>query len=383
MTKIKRTIALLLALAALALCACGGSNTPEPDEQHRLRLWYVKSMPLADMLEELAEKFNALGSGYAVELRGFESEERLAAAFDGGHPDLLLCGHERAFSLYDQEKLTDISAALGTNAPEFLSGVDAYSRSVGKCYFPLGAQTQLLYVNGEAYDTSSTGAGVGDAAFETIEALCSMATAYGRETGKPFMTADSFADIFFNCMLQYGSVFSADSETDMQDENYKKLYNLLADAAYNHGLRALDGNAARLTEQGETVCALVHSSQLGGTLPENMRVYPFPRVKDGDELCSAELWGVAVMTRAQEKLEGAAKFIEWLCEPGQYTENALGSGCIPLITGARYTGTEPLQSALMDIYSNKRMYLASADSGYYKNRDAFDADFAAALELFY
>ena len=308
MTVIKKLTAALLCLCTLLLCACAGEEQ-EPDEQHQLKLWYVESAPMAENLVQLIEEFNASSSGYKVVPRAFESEQKLAAAFDSGHPDLLLCGHERAFALYEQDKLTDISSALGEDAPEFLSGVDIYSLSVGCSYFPLGAQTQLLYVNGAAFDASKTGAGVGSAAFGTIEALCSIATAYGRSTGEPFMTADSFADIFYNCMLQHGEEFTGIAEQDMQSEEYKSLYNLLADAAYNHGLRALDGNAARLAEEGSVICALVHSSKLGGELPEWMRVYAFPGVEGGEDMCSAELFGLAVTTRASEKLGGAAQFI--------------------------------------------------------------------------
>ena len=195
MTVIKKITAALLCLCTLLLCACAGEEQ-EPDEQHQLKLWYVESAPMAENLVQLIEEFNASSSGYKVVPRAFESEQKLAAAFDSGHPDLLLCGHERAFALYEQDKLTDISSALGEDAPEFLSGVDIYSLSVGRSYFPLGAQTQLLYVNGAAFDASKTGAGVGSAAFGTIEALCAIATAYGRSTGEPFMTADSFADMF-------------------------------------------------------------------------------------------------------------------------------------------------------------------------------------------
>lgn len=382
MTKQKKIAAVLLCICALLLCACGGEGK-EPDEQHQLKLWYVESTPMAENLIQLAEQFNSSGSGYRVVPRAFASEAEMADAFDSGHPDLLLCGHERAFALYSQDKLTDIALTLGADAPKFLDGVDIYSLSVGRSFFPLGAQTQLLYVNGTLFDESEPGEGVGDAAFGTVEALCSMATAYGRSTGEPFMTADSFADIFYNCMLQYGGIFSGDAEKDAQDENYKNLYNLLADAAYNHGLRAFSENEARLVEQGGVVCALVHSSKLGGELPEGMRVYPFPGVSDGESMCSAELFGLAVTTRAGEKLEGAAELIKWLCEPGRYTRSALGGGCIPLIAEARYTGDDELSSALMDIYSNKRLYLAAADSEYYKNRDGFDSSFAAALELFY
>lgn len=382
MTAIKKLMSALLCLCTLLLCACAG-EVSEPDEQHQLKLWYVESAPMAENLVQLAEEFNGTHSGYKVVPRAFDSEQKLAAAFDSGHPDLLLCGHERAFALYEQDKLTDLSAALGDGAPEFLSGVDIYSLSVGRSYFPLGAQTQLLYVNGAAFDASKTGAGVGSAAFGTIEALCSIATAYGRSTGEPFMTADSFADIFYNCMLQHGEEFTGDAELDMQSEEYKALYNLLADAAYNHGLRALDGNAARLVEQGGVICALVHSSKLGGELPEGMRVYAFPGVDGGEDMCSAELFGLAVTTRASEKLGGAAEFIKWLCAPARYTAAALDGGCIPLISGASYTGDSALAQALMDIYGGKRLYLASASSGYYKNRDEFDRSFAAALELFY
>ena len=127
----------------------------------------------------------------------------------------------------------------------------------------------------------------------------------------------------------------------------------------------------------------MHSSKLGGELPEGMRVYAFPGVDGGEDMCSAELFGLAVTTRASEKLGGAAAFIKWLCAPARYTAAALDGGCIPLISGASYTGDSALAQALMDIYGGKRLYLASASSGYYKNRDEFDRSFAAALELFY
>ena len=348
MTVIKKLTAALLCLCTLLLCACAGEEQ-EPDEQHQLKLWYVESAPMAENLVQLIEEFNASSSGYKVVPRAFKSEQKLAAAFDSGHPDLLLCGHERAFALYEQDKLTDISSALGEDAPEFLSGVDIYSLSVGRSYFPLGAQTQLLYVNGAAFDASKTGAGVGPAVFGTIEALCSIATAYGRSTGEPFMTADSFADIFYNCMLQHGEEFTGIAEQDMQSGEYKSLYNLLADAAYNHGLRALDGNAARLAEEGSVICALVHSSKLGGELPEGMRVYAFPGVEGGEDMCSAELFGLAVTTRASEKLGGAAQFIKWLCAPARYTAAALDGGCVPLISGAGSADDSELAQALMDI----------------------------------
>ena len=100
-------------------------------------------------------------------------------------------------------------------------------------------------------------------------------------------------------------------------------------------------------------------------------------------MCSAELFGLAVTTRASEKLGGAAQFIKWLCAPARYTAAALDGGCVPLISDASYTGDSELAQALMDIYGGKRLYLASVSSGYYKNRDDFDRSFAAALELFY
>ena len=79
----------------------------------------------------------------------------------------------------------------------------------------------------------------------------------------------------------------------------------------------------------------------------------------------------------------AAQFIKWLCAPARYTAAALDGGCVPLISGAGSADDSELAQALMDIYNGKRLYLASASSGYYKNRDEFDRSFAAALELFY
>lgn len=71
------------------------------------------------------------------------------------------------------------------------------------------------------------------------------------------------------------------------------------------------------------------------------------------------------------------------CAPARYTAAALDGGCVPLISGAGSADDSELAQALMDIYNGKRLYLASASSGYYKNRDEFDRSFAAALELFY
>ena len=115
MTAIKKLMSALLCLCTLLLCACAG-EVSEPDEQHQLKLWYVESAPMAEDLVQLAEEFNETHSGYKVVPRAFDSEQKLAAAFDSGHPDLLLCGHERAFALYEQDKLTDLSAALGGGA---------------------------------------------------------------------------------------------------------------------------------------------------------------------------------------------------------------------------------------------------------------------------
>ena len=108
MTVIKKLTAALLCLCTLLLCACAGEEQ-QPDEQHQLKLWYVESAPMAENLVQLIEEFNASSSGYRVVPRAFESEQKLAAAFDSGHPDLLLCGHERAFALYEQDKLMDIA----------------------------------------------------------------------------------------------------------------------------------------------------------------------------------------------------------------------------------------------------------------------------------
>ncbi|MEI3062866.1 MAG: hypothetical protein V8S72_07945 [Oscillospiraceae bacterium] len=67
------------------------------------------------------------------------------------------------------------------------------------------------------------GAGVGSAAFGTIEALCSIATAYSSSNGAPFMTADSFADIFYYCHLRHGEEFTGIAEQDIRSEEYKSL----------------------------------------------------------------------------------------------------------------------------------------------------------------
>ena len=362
--------ALLLAALCLTLCACGQKREGPPADA--VSLWYTEGTPLAGTLEALAESYNGqLGDGASpVLLRSFPDEESLAAAFDAARPDLLLCSHERAFALYEAGSLRDAAASLGPRTPDYPALLGRYSPCVGRCFFPLGFDTQLFAANGEGADAAPAG----------LEALLEQAAARGEETGLPCLTAESFSGLLYSMLLSLGSELHGLRQLDISNPDYVRAYNLLAGAAYTGGLAAFDTPPAALLEAGYLPWAAVRSSSLAASGAGGLSVSPLPRLEAG-EVYLAEGIGLAVTAREGRSLRSPAAFLAWLCTPERLARTALDGGLVPPADFAGLEPASPLEAVLLDLAEAGEPHFPMPDADFFQNRDALEAELRAAVAL--
>lgn len=364
-------IACFLLCACLLLSGCGEEiQTPE---EETVSIWLVEGELLSAELAALAEQFNNASFPVKAELRAFANEEELGAALDSARPDLIFCGHERAVALHEQGRLQDVSSGF-THAPAYSESFLALSDCVGSAFFPIGAETELLAVNGPAFDQSAASA-LGRGSISSIEGLCAAASACGQQ-GQVFFTADSFTSLFTLALGPVGSGFSGVREQDILSEDYKRFYNLLAEAAYEGGLAACDSPALSLAENGDVVCALVSSIELTGELSGELELHPL----SGLAGCFARAVGLAVTSPFSGREQAIAKLLSWLLQPQRAVELALSHGLIPAVTGWEPEEAGVLDTALLSL-SSAELYFPPLDSGYFRTDGEFEHRFRAALEM--
>lgn len=365
--KLRAVTALLLAALCLLLCACGGVNGGRPN---RVTLWCLEDDPLCRPLEELVLEYNrSPGEWQQVSLRSFPDEDSLAEAFDAARPDLLLCSHDRAWTLEQQGLLRDLSGELGEDAPEFPEDLRAVPEDVGGGYFPLGTQVTLLCVREDL---------AGD--WADLQSFCAAAEAYARETGSPFFTADSFGDLIYQELLRQGLEFHGDTLRDGRERAYTDAYNALASCAFDRGLTVTEHPAVSLASAGELPCAVAEAAQMRA-LPETGFVLGPAPVAGEDAPLLGRGWGLAVTVREGRKTDSAAAFLGWLYSEGRAARAALDAGLIPAVPGEAAAQT-PLETLLLELGRERSLHLLPPGGDYESARADFEESFRAVLRRF-
>lgn len=359
-----------------------------PDESRgTVSIWYVKTDTLAVGLEELCEEYNSTHPRTAlpVSLRAFDSEEKLAAECEDKLPDLILCPHSRAFDLGARSRLTDLSAELD-RAVDYPMTLSSRNAAIGKSFFPIGCDVQALIINTALCPDADTETGYAD-----IAALSSAALDYTAANGKPFFAADDYSALFYTALLREGEEFTAAVRRGAESENYKTLYNLLAECAYSGALSQTDTPAAEVCA-GSLPCAITHTSALWRQDCEELRLYPLPRLgAAAEEQAGAQLdapqgaqqsaqgrlgvaHGFAVTAGGSRSTGDIAAFLDWLFSDGRDTRLALGSALVPAQAGSIVTRDE-MWSALLSLADGSITALPGSDAEFSMNRADFNADF--------
>ena len=364
---------LLLAALCLTLAGCGKAKEGSQPLRDVVSIWYVEGEALAPEITRLAEEYNASlqeSSLLPVAIRSFPDEETMAAAFYAVQPDLLLCSHERAFSLYEAGALQDATSTIGAAAPVYSSTLSTYSACIGSRYYPIGFDVLLLYARSEA----ETGSADTD-----LEALFKLAAQYGRERGLPFMAADSLSSLLYDMLLSLGTELHGVRRLDISNSSYVYAYNLMAGAAYTGGLAAPEYPAAALVQSGYLPCAVAASSSLVEADTEGFDISPLPRLDNKVYLAQAS--GLAVTAREGRSLRSAAGFLSWLFEATRLNQTALRSGLVPAAGLGAVKALNELEAALTEVARSGEPHLPVPDGDFCKNRESLEETLRAAVEL--
>ena len=338
---------------------------PEPTKEPGLTLWLAEDAPLGEAVQAMAAQYNGQQPAMPVRVRSFASEAALLTALTGAQPDLLLCGERTAAALAAAD-------SLGTLAwPDEPTGL---FRDVPGCadggFFPLGAELRVLALREENQALLD--------GCDSLEALCETAAGYGRRQERPFFSADSFARLFACAMAQKGAPFYAMREQDLESEDYRSFYNLLAEAAFEGGLIPLEEAVLQVVRRGELVCGICNSCELLTGDREGLAALPLPPMAGCEALTDVKISGLAVLPGADP--EGAARFIGWLHAEDRIAEAALAASLIPAADGA-WREADAVSAGLALALQNARFWLPPENGGLLLHGAAFEQSFRAALAL--
>ena len=343
-------------VAAFAICLfltlSPGSSSAQP-----LRLWYISGDCSDKALASLVSDYNRRGGKRArpVAVQSFDDEAALGAAFETDMPDLLLCSHAKAVQLDSRTVLARLDADTDVWTRD-VSGLEG----VGEYFFPLGARVTVLLTN-----TAKCEAAGLPTSWDSLEALLDTAQDYAASSGAAFLAADSYAAVFRGALRSLGTDF-VPAEPDANSDDYAKIYNALAQCAYNGGLSAAE------SLPGDFPCMLTRSTALGGGLPSSLSASLAPLPKGGRDMRPAELLGIAVLRQEDQSSDDAFTFIDWLCGRERLAQLALDSGLVPVSELGSASG-----SPLLALYDCGRLTFIDTDSS---DRE-FDAQFRRTIEL--
>ncbi len=370
--KLRRVLAVILALAI-----AGGIyvlfGTREDSSRGAVTLWYEKDSPLAQELEALVKSYNSdmKRESLPVELKRFDSEAELADAYETGSPDILLCSHLRAFSLYRRSKLTDISAEETFASPAYPKSITSRNGSIGSSFFPLGISVPVVAVSNSLAQQG---------AFDSLEAFFAAASDYTAGTGKPFFSVSSIAEQFYIYLLRFGVEFGGDFDMINSDKQYLSLYNAFAEAAFEGSIAFLVNDAAEYLADGAIPCVITCSAALKAIAADTVSVCDIPAPEGSlnhDTL--GEAYGLAVTNGGCRSTRDTAAFIAWIFENGRAAQAASDARLAPAADAASVK-TDAIGEALSEIVESALISLPEADSDYMLSKADFDESFLEKAE---
>ena len=365
--------ALAALFAAAALLIPYRFSSPGRSGQ-QLKLWYVSGDFSPADLELLASRYNdqRQGEHYALEVRGFGTEEELAAAFEQSRPDLLLCSYDRAASLGSREQLGSLAGADW----DYLPAIEDSLPYAGRSFFPLGSAVPVLVYNQAALEAAGIAAD-----FASLEELCATAEAYHEKFGKPFFTAHAVTPLLTVWCGSLGYELQGDAERDALSERFCRVYNGLAQCAYTGSFLPPTEDAPGLVEVGEPPCALIPSNR-AVSLAEGCAAVPLPLPEGEAAVYVPEIMGLAVTGANSYALPSARAFLLWLRE--NYSPwDALSLGLVPTGAAADCEPDLAMSQLLMEIYENRRPLVYAPLGGYMEKRQEMEAQLSHALDLLY
>ena len=313
---------IFIAIAALFLIGsgiyiiCNRNARANEDEHTDLMLWYIKGDDLHDGFADIAKQFNSNDTTIGrtdidVSTRGFASFEKLQAALKTEDkedlPDMISCSVNQAALLDSMGYIVNCSNYIEDwNEEEFNTDfIDCATLDRRLIAVPYAANVELMIVNKDVFPESYE---VG-----SIEALCEQSGYYYFHREKALFSINDYAQFFKTAMAQLGEDFNAVNPRYSDSENCKKIYNLIAQTAYDRGFVSCDDPVSAVIN-GDIACAIVSASDImeyAGKLDRNIKIYECPRMENGRQVYSLEVDGICICNTDNGRQKAVAEFIKW------------------------------------------------------------------------
>ena len=336
-------------------------------------LWYIQGDVSEQRLLALKKEYNraALSGELPLSVKGFDSEEAMAAEFNTSRPDLLLCPSIKAEDLKERGLLSE-SCLTGAAYPENIMEVFP---DAGRSFFPVGSDVTVLLMNKKLCEASNI-----SMSYDSLDALFGAAYTYTKSSGTPFFTAHSYGDLLSAAMCALDEPFYGELRKDAETPLFGKTYNLLARCGYVGGLSDLGSGSAAAVAEGKLPAASVFLSELDDMDGEGLCVTLLPLPKGGKAACPAELFGLALTCGDSTHIQSASAFLQWFQAEGKADELAAASALVPM-SAMESTGDYYWGELLSELSRDYELRFILKGSGFTAGRDEFNSAFSAALDL--
>lgn len=297
--------------ALLLLLVLSGCGAADKSAKNSISVWCASDTLSQQKAQSLAQ---AWGSGCSIKVRSFASQAELLGEIERFGPELVICE-------------------------------TAAAQNIGVQRTELGFDRLVLLINTEAVKNAGS-----DAEFGNLEELFSFAEKWTEQNAESFMAIDEPALVMRSALNSLGANFEADTGREKSGGDFRRAYNLLAEALFCGSLRYEQGGTVSALSDGRVACALVRSSQVPDVLPEGWELREVPPMSGGRETKTAIGYSIVLMNDQGQRAEQAEKLMAWL-------DNS----------GAEILGFERESSGLEII---------AEDCDFMKNHMNFDAEFA-------
>ena len=409
----------------ICLSACSDRTALNPKDPITLTLWHNFGGQMQATMDRQVEAFNAgVGrekgiilsvtsvSGSAL----LQEKLNMIAHNEPGAPllpDLTTCYPASATILADQGLITPLDQyfskfELDQYLPAF---IEEGRLADGQLYvFPCAKSTEVLFLNRTLFDRFIQSASLPQIELDTFEAIVKTAIHYNNQTtaqtaspcaaGKAFFAADSIFNLFQVGLTQLGVSLFDQTDLSLDTGEFRRIFDLLLEAAVKGGLALYDGYSTDLAKTGDILCSLGSTAGIlfygkEITYADNTKeeveyeVLPYPVWAGGKKAALQRGGGLVVAKSSPQKQEAAATFLKWFTSPEENMQFVASTGYLPVTKLAFSTHLEEeiarnpnpnvrkLLRTAMTVYSDYEFFTSPAFDSLNKIQHNLEARFLA------
>ncbi len=389
----------IISIVLISVCqsGCSKKSPLTPDNPVTLTMWHNFGAGMQNSMDMLIDEFNStIGKeeGIIINVTAISSSKELQEKLDmivnndpGAPviPDIFTAYPKTAIKFQTEDMIINFNdyfseKELESYVPSFLEegcfgeGNDLY-------VFPFAKSTEVLYLNCTLFDRFAADSDVKVEDLATIEGLVDASCKYYDWTdsmtpdvvndGKMFFTADSWLNFAQTALVQQDTELFQDTNLDLDQDAYLRLWNLLYPAVIKGGIAIYDGYSSDLSKTGDIICSTGSTAGIifyGDTItyPDNTTekvvydILPYPIMKDGAKAVIQRGNGLCVAKSTNAKEYAASLFIKWFTSPQQNMQFISSTGYLP-VTNTAFS--DQLQNNIATVTDNniKKMLLASVN----------------------